>query len=293
MRVLVTGKRGQLGQSIQKLVDKKIINKINNYDFIFVGRDELDLGRAEKIISYFDENKFDIIINCAAFTRVDEAQTNHKQANLVNYMAVKEIAKIAKKSNMSLIHISTDFVFDGLKNQPYIETDVASPLNIYGETKFDGEIALLSIMKLNAIILRTGWVYSEYGNNFVDTVLNLAKKNNSLSIVSDQIGTPTYVEDLAQTILTIICSSNFLENDKPSEIYHFSNEGECSWYDFAAEIVNIKEINCIVNPINTDDYPLPAIRPKYSVMNKGKIANEFDLIINHWKDSLKICLRRL
>ena len=224
---------------------------------------------------------------------MDEAEENQKQANLINHTAVREIAKIAKSKNIKLIHISTDFVFNGFKKKPYTESDTTSPLNIYGETKLAGELAVMSIMHSNSLIIRTGWIYSEFGNNFVKTILNLAKKNGSLNIVSDQFGTPTYAYDLALSILYIVATDKFLENNKSSEIFHYSNKGESSWFEFAKEIISISGINCQLNSINTEDYPLAAKRPKYSIMSNKKVLQEYDLNIEHWKDALKVCLKNL
>ena len=293
MRVLVTGKNGQLGQSIKKIVDEKKITNLSNYNFTFIGREELNFEYIDSIRSYFDVNEFNIIINCAAYTKVDKAEENQKQANLINHTAVKELATIAKTKNIKLIHISTDFVFNGLNNKPYTENDATSPLNIYGETKLAGEKAVMSISKSNSLIIRTGWVYSEFGNNFVKTILNLAKKNDVLDIISDQFGTPTYAYDLAFLILHIINTDKFLQNNKSSEILHYSNEGKSSWYDFAKEIIDISGIDCQLNPIGARDYPLAAKRPKYSILSSKKVSEEYDVSIEHWKDALKICLKNL
>jgi len=289
MLILVTGASGQLGKSIKKLIKNTKIK----HDFVFATRNHLDLSYLEDIKSYFKDSKFDLIINCAAYTKVDKAELDQKQANLINHLAVKKLAEIAKSNNIKLIHISTDFVFNGLKNKLYFESDNTSPLNVYGETKLAGERAILSIMKINAIIIRTSWVYSEYGNNFVDTIMRLIQKGNDLNIVSDQIGTPTYAGDLGQVILNIIKSDKFNLSDQASEIYHYSNEGECSWYDFAKEIANIAEIKCSINPINTKNYPTDAKRPKHVLLSKEKIIKEFDLKINYWADSLRNCMKNL
>ena len=278
MKILVTGKNGQLGQSINKIVDEKKIAQLSNFDFVFVGREELNLEYIENFKSYFDINEFDIIINCAAYTEVDRAEEDQRQANLINHIAVKELAKIAKSSNIKFIHISTDFVFNGRKETPYIEDDVTMPLNIYGETKLAGELALMSIMKSNSLIIRAGWVYSEFGNNFVQTILNLAKKNDMLDIVS---------------ILCIVVSDKFLENAKLSEIFHYANHGESSWLEFAKEIIRISGINCQLIPIRAEDYPSAAKRPKYSILSNKKILHEYDLKVRHWKDALKDCLKNL
>ena len=293
MKILVTGKNGQLGQSIKRLLDEKSIANLNSFSFVFTSREELNLENLESIQSYFVSDDIDVIINCAAYTNVDEAEEDQNQANLINHNAVKELAKISKKNKIKLIHISTDYVFNGHKSKPYTEDDKASPINIYGETKLAGEQAIISIMPFNSIIIRTGWVYSEFGNNFVKTVLNLAKKNNTLNIVSDQIGTPTYAYDLAHSILNIVSTEQFLENEKQTAIFHYSNEGKSTWYEFAKEIISIAGINCHLNPIKTEDFPLPANRPKYSILSKKKILKEYALNINHWKDALKACLQNL
>ena len=293
MRILVIGKNGQVGQTIQNLVNITSDTNYSNYDFVFVGRDELDLSNVRNIQAYFKKNKFDVVINCAAYTKVDQAEVNENDATLINHIAVREVATIAKKYNMKLIHISTDFVFDGKKREPYIESDKTSPLNIYGKTKLAGELDAISIMKFNAVVLRSSWIYSEYGNNFVDTIIKNATLKGQLNIISDQFGTPTYANDLAQTIIDILNKFKFNEREMPSEMYHYSNEGECTWFDFAKEIVDILQIDCNLSPITSDDYPQLAKRPKYSVLSKKKISEEFDLNINYWKDSLKSCLQNL
>ena len=293
MRILVIGKNGQVGQSIQNLVNKTSNSNLSDYGFVFVGRDELDLSKAINIQAYFEKNKFDVVINCAAFTDVEKAEVDENEASLINHMAVKEVATIAKKNNMKLIHISTDFVFDGDKREPYIESDKTSPVNIYGKTKLAGEFSAISIMKYNAVVLRSGWIYSDFGNNFVDTIIKNATLKGQLNIISDQFGTPTYANDLAQIIIDILIKDKFNEREMPSEIFHYSNEGECSWFDFAKEIVDILQIDCNLSPITSEDYPQLAKRPKYSVLSKKKISEEFDLNINYWKDSLKSCLQNL
>lgn len=293
MRILVIGKNGQVGQSIQNLVNKTSNSNLSDYGFVFVGRDELDLSKASNIQAYFEKNKFDVVINCAAFTDVEKAEVDENEASLINHMAVKEVATIAKKNNMKLIHISTDFVFDGDKREPYIESDKTSPVNIYGKTKLAGEFSAISIMKYNAVVLRSGWIYSDFGNNFVDTIIKNATLKGQLNIISDQFGTPTYANDLAQIIIDILIKDKFNEREMPSEIFHYSNEGECSWFDFAKEIVDILQIDCNLSPITSEDYPQLAKRPKYSVLSKKKISEEFDLNINYWKDSLKSCLQNL
>jgi dTDP-4-dehydrorhamnose reductase len=289
MIILVTGSNGQLGKSIKSLVEQQK----KSHNFVFVTRDQLDFSSPSNIQNYFETRKFDVIINCAAYTAVDRAENYPEEADMINHIAVKKIAEIAKSDNIKLIHISTDFVFDGLKHKPYFESDASSPLNIYGKTKLDGENAILSIMKFNAIIIRTSWVYSEYGNNFVATIIKLTQNNNNLNIVSDQIGTPTYAGDLGLAILNIINNEKFNEPDSVTGIYHYSNKGECSWYDFAKEITNISGDKCTISPINSEDYPTTARRPRNTIMSKDKITKEFGLKIIFWKDSLKYCMKNL
>jgi len=290
MRILITGKNGQLGKSLHKLVSEK---KYDN-EFIFVGREELDLSNNNSIINYFDNHdKFDIIINCAAYTAVDKAEEEVKLANQINYLAVRQLAEIAKAQKAKLIHISTDYVFDGESNKSYTEADETNPINVYGKTKLAGEKALQAIMLTNAIIIRTSWVYSEYGNNFVKTMLNLGKERDELNVVSDQIGSPTYATDLAETILKIIDNKNYQDKEQSTEIYHYSNEGEISWYDFTKEIFKLAKVDCKVNSINTKQYPMPARRPKNIVMSKGKVAKIFNVEISNWKKSLQACIKNI
>ena len=295
MRILVTGKNGQLGRSIQKIVDTdtKIDSNQSSNEFIFVGREELDLSSENSISHYFDNNKFDIIINCAAYTQVDKAEKEVELANQINHLAVKQLANISNKQKIRLIHISTDYVFDGESNKPYMETDKTNPINVYGKTKLSGEKALQEAMPTNAIIIRTSWVYSEFGNNFVKTMLELGKQRGELNIVGDQIGSPTYAADLAEVILKIIDNKNYQDKEWLTKIYHYSNEGEISWYEFAKEIFKMTKIDCKVNSITTDEYPTLANRPKDSVMNKGKIMKEFDMEILNWKNSLGTCITTL
>ena len=286
MKILVTGKNGQLGKSIHKSVtNNKQIN-----EFVYVGREELDLSSADNIISYFNQNNFDIIVNCAAHTAVDKAEEEAVLANQINHLAVAQLAQIAKMQQAKLIHISTDYVFDGESNKPYTEADATNPINIYGKTKLAGEQALKEIMPTDAIIIRTSWVYSEYGNNFVKTMLRLGKQRDELSVVGDQIGSPTYATDLANAILKIIQNKAFKEVEQETQVYHYSNAGEISWYEFAKEIFELADIQCSVSPITTAQYPTPAKRPKNTLMNKDKIAETFSVNIPDWKESLNTCM---
>ena len=292
MRVLVTGKNGQLGKSIHKVVNSavKTHNSLSPHHFVFVGREELDLSDRNNITHYFEGNAFDIIINCAAYTAVDKAEEELKLADQVNHLAVKQLAQIAKKQQAKLIHISTDYVFDGEGNKPYTETDETNPINIYGKTKLAGEKALQKVMPTDAIIIRTSWVYSEFGNNFVKTILRLGKERGELSVVSDQIGSPTYATDLANAILRIIDIKDYQDKGQQTEIYHYSNEGNISWYDFAQEIFKLAEFDCKVKPITTVEYPRPARRPKNTLMDKDKITETFSVNIADWKESLNTCM---
>ena len=282
MKILVIGANGQLGKSVQKIVSSA---KQNN-EFVFVGRGELDLSQEESIASYLNNNKFDIIVNCAAYTAVDKAEEEQELANQVNYLAVKQLAEITNKQQAKLMHISTDYVFDGESERPYIETDETNPINIYGKTKLAGEKAIQAIMPTNAIIIRASWVYSEYGNNFVDTMLRLGKERGELSVVNDQIGSPTYATDLAKIILKIINNKNYQAKDQATEIYHYSNKGKISWYEFAKEIFELADIHCAVKPITTKQYPTPAKRPKNTLMSCKKIQNIYGVTPVKWNECL-------
>jgi dTDP-4-dehydrorhamnose reductase len=286
MRILVTGKNGQLGKSIHKLVT----NTEQTDDFVFVGREELDLSNENNITRYFENNVFDTIINCAAYTAVDKAKEEEVLANKINHLAAAQLSQIAKNQQAKLIHISTDYVFDGESDKPYIETDETNPINIYGRTKLAGEKALQEIMPTDAVIIRASWVYSEFGNNFVKTMLRLGEQRDKLSVVGDQIGSPTYATDLAEAILAIANNKDYQNKESPTKIYHYSNAGEISWYEFAKEIFELAGIQCSVSPITTEQYPTPAKRPKNTYMNKDKIAETFSVNIPDWKESLNTCV---
>ncbi len=287
-RILVTGKNGQLGQSLQK-----IANEYSRYSFCFVGREELNLSKPDSVKSYCHEKKIDVVINCAAYTAVDKAESEPEIANQINHLAVRQLAKVCKDENISLIHISTDYVFNGKNYRPYVETDNTYPQNIYGKTKLDGELAMLHINP-SGMIIRTSWVYSEFGNNFVKTMIKLGSERDRLSVIFDQIGSPTYAGDLAKSIMNMICH---FERDKKSDInnvdtYHYSNEGVCSWYDFAVAIFELSSITCQVIPVVTESFPTPAKRPNYTLLDKSKIKNTFKMNIPHWKESLTVCLKK-
>jgi dTDP-4-dehydrorhamnose reductase len=286
MRILITGKNGQLGKSIKKVVSQY---KQGN-EFIFVGRNELDLSDERDINTYFISHNFDVIINCAAYTAVDRAESEFNLADKINRIAVKQLAAIANNQGAKLIHISTDFIFDGKSDKPYIESDNTNPVNNYGKTKLAGESELIKIMPNNAVIIRTGWVYSEFRNNFVDTMLRLSISRDNLKVINDQIGSPTYAGDLALAIVDIIYSGKLLIDTFPTQIYHYTNLGQCSWYEFAQAIFSCSDISCDVSPIPTEEYPLPAKRPKFTVLNKDKIIKTFNLDIPKWEESLKQCI---
>jgi len=289
MNILVTGKNGQLGRSIQK-----IILNYDLHEFTLTGREELDLSSSESISKYFDDSPhFDVIINCAAYTAVDRAEDELELADKINHQAVKQLARFANSLNARLIHISTDYVFDGKNESLYLESDKTNPINIYGKSKLLGENAVLETMSNNALLLRTSWVYSEFGHNFVKTMLRLGNEKNEISVVSDQIGSPTYASDLAKAILHIISNDNFIKQSFQSEVFHFSNIGETSWSDFAKEIFKLEHLNCKVTPISSEQYPTLAIRPKNTTLSKEKITKHFKLQIPSWKKSLKECLNEI
>lgn len=247
------------------------------------------MSKLDGLQEYVEQNKIDVIVNCAAYTAVDKAESDEEAADIVNHLAVKKLAQISKENDIKLIHISTDYVFDGTNFKPYVEEDATSPNGVYGKTKLDGEKAMLEINPKNSIIIRTSWVYSSYGANFVKTMIRLGKEKESLGVIFDQVGTPTYARDLAKAILEILPK---IKNQNV-EIHNYSNEGVLSWFDFAKEIMRMAKLECKVNPIETKEYPTPAKRPHYSLLNKAKIKKEFDIAIPYWKDSLDECLKKL
>ena len=280
--ILVTGANGQLGSEIRFLS--------NGYEnFLFADRGELDITDFAAVETFISKNAVVTVINCAAYTAVDKAECDAQNADLINNKAVENLAKICKDKDIKLVHISTDYVFDGKNYKPYLEEDEPNPIGVYAKTKYDGEKAILAINPQNSIIIRTSWVYSSFGANFVKTMLRLGMERESLGVVFDQVGSPTYARDLAKTILDILPK---IKNQK-TEIYHFSNEGVVSWYDFAKEIMKMAKLSCNINPIESTQYPTPAPRPHYSVLNKAKIKREFGVEIPYWKDSLSDCLKNL
>lgn len=280
--ILVTGSNGQLGKELQQLA-----SSYPAYRFVFASREDLKLHHFGLVENFFVGLNPQYCINCAAYTAVDRAESEQDMAMLVNGEAVGNLAAICKKFNTKLIHISTDYVFDGESETPYQPDDATGPVSIYGISKLKGE-ELCMCENADAIIIRTAWVYSEFGNNFVKTMMRLMNERPEIKVVNDQIGAPTYAADLAKACLDII-----LSNKWQSGMYHYSNSGKISWYDFAVAIKEMIGSDCIVHPIPTTDYPTPAKRPKFSLLDTSKIKEVFNVNIPEWKESLQRCVRRI
>lgn len=283
--ILVTGANGQLGNSIRLKA-----NQHPQYNFLFTDVDTLDITDAAAVKAMVKDNQVNYILNCAAYTAVDKAEDNENLCRRLNCDAVHVLGEAAREANAKIIHVSTDYVFSGTNYRPYKETDDTRPVSAYGRTKLAGEEALVKVCP-DAVIIRTAWLYSEFGNNFVKTVLRLGKERDQLGFVFDQAGTPTYAGDLAEAILTVVTADE--KGTFVPGIYHYSNEGVCSWYDFTVKVLQIAGIECNVRPIETKDYPTRAVRPPYSVLNKGKIKETYGITIPHWEESLRICLKQL
>ena len=281
MNILVTGANGQLGSEL-----RKISGNFSDERFFFTDIAELDITNPVAVNDFFEMNGIQTVLNCAAYTAVDKAESDEPAATLINATAAGHLAKACNKVDATLIHISTDYVFDGCACKPYSEDHPTTPASVYGRTKLAGEKEALTTSK--PVVIRTSWLYSSFGNNFVKTMLRLGKEREILNVVFDQIGTPTYAADLAQAMILITIQAK--QNQLIPGIFHYSNEGVCSWYDFAYEIMQQTGLKCTVKPIETKDYPTPATRPHYSVLNKTRIKAEYGLEIPHWKDSLKRCL---
>jgi dTDP-4-dehydrorhamnose reductase len=281
-KILVTGSNGQLGNEIR--VASVLFPELS---FVFTDVDELNITDEKAVDDFFSAGKFDFIVNCAAYTAVDKAEDDADTCFLINEKAVEILGESAAKYNTGIIHVSTDYVFDGTSFKPYSEEMDVCPVSVYGKSKLAGETALMTVNP-DAVIIRTSWLYSSFGNNFVKTMLNLGKTRDSLNVIFDQVGTPTYAADLAVAILKIIASGI-----KSPGIYHFSNEGVCSWYDFTITIHKLAGISCVVNPIESKDYPVRTPRPHYSVLNKRKIKHTYGLQIPHWEESLRKCIEIL
>ncbi len=280
--ILVTGSNGQLGKAINIAS-----HQLNDFNFFFTDVEELDITSNVNLGQFIKENQINFIINCAAYTAVDKAESDKEKAFLINVKAVEYLANHAKMNNAALLHISTDYVFDGNSQLPYTETDQPNPNSYYGYTKHQAELKIQECAN-KAVIIRTSWLYSEFGNNFVKTMIKLGTERENLGVIDDQFGSPTYASDLANVILKLI-----QRNIKGIEVYNYSNEGSCTWYEFAKTIFEIKNINCQLNPITTEEYPTAAARPKYSLLDKTKIKKTLQITVPNWKDSLKLCLKNI
>ena len=282
MRILVTGANGQLGSELRVLSLTQ-----NKHEWIFTDLQELDLSDLKKLDSKISEISPSLIINCAAYTDVDKAETEILLSNIINFKAVDLISKWSANNNIKLIHISTDYVFDGNSEIPLKENALTSPVNVYGSSKLKGESACLK-NDLNSIIIRTSWVYSSFGNNFLKIMRNLMDKRDLLNVVNDQIGSPTYAADLAEVILTIVNHEKWIPG-----LYHYSNEGEISWFDFANDIKYFSNFKTQINGIPTEEYPTAAKRPKYSLLNKTKIKKTYNIKVPFYRDSVEKCIKIL
>lgn len=280
--ILVTGANGQLGSEMQV-----IAANYSQYLFLFVSRDQLPIDNTELVEKYFAAQTIHYCVNCAAYTAVDKAESEPEKAMMINGTAVGNLAGICKRYGTQLIHLSTDYVFDGNATSPYKEDNTLSPVNLYGASKLKGEL-LAAENNPNSIIIRTSWVYSSFGNNFVKTMLRLMSERESINVVNDQQGCPTYAADLADAIMQII-QCNVLFNT--AAIFNYSNAGAITWYQFAVAIKELSASNCRINPIAASLYPTPAKRPRYSVMDITKIQQTFKITVPAWKDSLKKCLK--
>lgn len=286
--ILITGSNGQLGQELQGL---SYTHSWKGYRFLFTDLDNLDITREEQVKQFFHSNRVDCLINCAAYTNVDKAESEPEAAMLANARAVEWLVTACAVNNTPIIHVSTDYVFDGTKPVPYREEDPASPVSVYGKSKLEGEKAVLGYT--NGTVVRSSWLYSPNGKNFFSTIHAMASEKDQLNVVYDQVGTPTYARDLARVLLIMAVSSLSGKNTDIHGLFHYSNEGVCSWYDFAIEIVRLTGRHCRINPIETSQYPLPARRPYFSVLNKTKIRSRLSIDIPHWKDSLISCIDQL
>jgi len=287
MKILVTGAYGQLGSEI-----KELAGNYPGFRFVFTDADSLDITDSLAVGSFFNENNPDWVVNCAAYTAVEKAEKEQEAAAKINSAAPGILAAACKKAKARLIHVSTDYVFSGKNHKPYNEDDEVNPLGAYGLTKLAGEKLCLE-NNPDTIIIRTSWLYSQFGNNFVKTMLRLGKERESINVVFDQVGTPTYAGDLAGAILEIIRKCQNPEVKFTPGIYHYSNEGVCSWYDFTLAIHEMAGIQCKIFPVESKDFPVAVQRPFYSVLNKGRIKSVYQIIIPYWKDSLKICIEKI
>jgi dTDP-4-dehydrorhamnose reductase len=287
MRVLITGSNGQLGSEV-----KELAANYNKLDLVFKNSHELDICSFEALQDFIIDYKISAVINCAAYTAVDKAEEDAEIAERVNSIGVLNLVNALNRVNGKLIHISTDYVFDGDHFSPYKESDVVSPIGVYGKTKRAGELAVIN-SAIDSIVIRTSWLYSSFGSNFVKTMLRLGSEKENLGVIFDQVGTPTYARDLAKTCLEILTGLNSGKISNNGNLYHYSNEGVASWYDFAISIMELGGMDCEVKPIQTKDYPTLSKRPHYSVLNKSKIKIDFKIEISYWRDSLKDCIEKI
>jgi len=287
MNILVTGSNGQLGSEIKDLA----VN-YTKFSFFFMDLPELDICNSSQLNIFIKENNINTVINCAAYTAVDKAEQDSEIAKKVNATGVLNLVNALKTVNGKLIHISTDYVFDGNHFMPYKESDPVSSIGVYGNTKRSGELAVIN-SDIDAVVIRTSWLYSAYGNNFLKTMLRLGNEIDELGVIFDQVGSPTNASDLAKTCLDILVYSKEANINSKGNLYHYSNEGVASWYDFAISIMELGSVNCKVKPIQTKDYPTLAKRPHYSVLNKSKIKSDFKIEIPYWRDSLAKCILKL
>ena len=284
MNILVTGANGQLGSEMRRL------GAVSPNNYIFTDVAELDITDAAAVLSMVKNNDIAVIINCAAYTNVDKAESDEATAELINSTAVKNLAVAAKETDATLFHVSTDYVFGSEGNTPRTEDMPLSPLGVYGSTKLNGELAIKE-SGCKALIFRTAWLYSEFGNNFLKTMMRLTAEREQLNVVFDQVGTPTYAGDLALAIFSIIEAGVYAGNEG---VYHFSNEGVCSWYDFAVEIAAAAgNTNCRIEPCHSCEFPSPVTRPPYSVLDKTKVKKTFDIDIPHWRESMEYCIKKI
>ncbi|TKG95839.1 dTDP-4-dehydrorhamnose reductase [Puteibacter caeruleilacunae] len=284
-KILVTGSNGQLGSELRKLAIKN-----TQHEFLFTDVEELNICSVDEVEQMMADFRPDVLVNCAAYTQVDRAEDDVVGCYKLNAKAPGICAAACKKFGAKFIHVSTDYVFDGVGCRPYIESDEVNPQSVYGKSKLVGESKILEVLP-EAIIVRTSWLYSSFGGNFVKTMIRLGEEREQLNVVFDQVGTPTYAGDLADAILNMIVSLKDDENQ--AGIYHYSNEGVCSWYDFALAIHEEAGVECNVYPVESKEFPVKATRPSYSVLNKNKIKQNFGLIIPHWRESLKLCIQEI
>jgi len=283
-KILITGAGGQLGSEIRFLS-----TQYPDREFVFTDYQELDITDRQAVLAFVEQGQYYAVINCAAYTAVDKAESDNEKAYLINETGAGNLAEAAAKTGAKFVHISTDFIFDGTHSTPILESDKTAPLSVYGASKLAGELAVQAANP-DSLIFRTSWVYSSFGGNFVKTILRLCRERESISVIYDQIGTPTYARDLAKTILDTLDTAI---KKKISGVYNYSNEGVASWYDFAVAIRDIACLKTKITPIETTQYPTPATRPKYSVLNKKKVKEAFDIEIPYWRDSLRDCMKLL